>query len=419
MHILEASPPRNADIHLTSLRDLERHFHNESKHAGYERLLIEFGIDVGKFSALVQSPRVILAEQPGCWYYGYDLMRGRLLKLLKEANICHESSGALSLATDGFSCRGFKKYVVQLQFHPRLMPVQWIGAAHFRRHRNRVYSALPIDGSAHERIATIFDICLSMISSARISTSAFVDEVTGIFAAGVRPGARPILPSRGDKKSLRELGENFRKYDLGSARQPLARARQELREGLSWVNYWDRVNELFLGTPVNSLAPLFNRFLLTVADPVRMARNLIKLTRHPVGEPVPLLGVIVANEKYRMIFFDPDTKAFFYFHRPGQKRTMTWSRILQQARENRTGGPSAILEYLLMAASGIYMIVDPDDGYTRFERQAQEIHRHYTGVGFPFVAFPWHQGEPFMDYMKIFSDDFMSYSRTALERFFA
>lgn len=418
MQTLELARLRNATVHLTTFRQLERHCHNESKHVGYERMLVDFGVDVEAFSTLVKGPRLVLAEQPGCWFYGYDLMRVRLLKALRETGIFHDSSGVLSLANDAFTCRGVKKYLVQLHFIPDLKPIPLIGTAHFRRHRNRVYSAFPISGSAYERIATILDISLSMLSSARISSATFAREVTAIFAAGVRPGARHMLPTRVDKKSLLEFGAHLRDYDLAAARQPLARARQELDDGISWMHYWDRVNSFFMDTRVGTLGPLFNRFLLAIENPVQMSRILIRLTGHPAGEPIAVAGVVVGNEKYRMIFFDPDSEKFFYFPTK-HRQTITWARIREMAERDRTGGPAATLEYLMLAASGIYLIADCDDGYSRFECQAREIHQHYTGTCFPYIALPWEEGFAYMDYMQIYRPEFELNSRADLECFFA
>lgn len=419
MQTLErVSPPRNAGIHLTTFRELERHCHDERKVAGYERLLADFGIGAESFAPLVAHPRLILAEQPGSWFCADDLMRYRLLRTLIETFGCHESSGVLSLAEDAFTFRGLKKYAFVFHFHRRVDPVHLVGAGFNRRHRHRVYSALSIAGTTRERIAGILELSLAMLESARVSPEVFADEVLAVFRGGVRSGLRPLLPRRSDRRSLRELGRELSEHDLDAAMGPLRAARGELSASVPWVAYWDRVNESFLGTRIGKLGNLFNRFLLTVEDPLRMSYNLMRHCGHPANEPVAVAAIIARGEKYRMVFFDPGTKSFFYAPRPGERRAVSWSRIRGLAAEGRTGGPSAVLEYLLMAASGIYLVADPEDGHNRFELLARRIHEHYTGLPFPYVALADEGGQTTFDYLQIFDSGFEERSRNAIERFF-
>lgn len=418
MRTLErASHPRNARVHLTTFRELERHCHDEAKQAGYERLLADFGIDAASFAALKTHPRLIMAEQPGSWFSGDNVMRHRLLSTLTETFDFHESSGVLSLAEDAFTCRGLKKYAFLFQLHSRVEPVPLIGAGFIRRQRNRVYSALKIAGATHERIAAILDHCLVMLEAARVSPEVFAAEVLAIFRGGVRSGLRPLLPRPTDRRSLRELGDLLGEHDLAAAVCPLRAARRELSNQVPWVAYWDRVNESFLGSGVGKLGALFNRFLLTVEDPVRMSCRLMRLCRHPESDPVAVAAIIAGDEKYRMVFFDPEKNRFFYSPRPEERRAITWSRIRALAEEGRTGGPSGTLEYLLMAAAGIYLVVDPEDGHNRFERRARRIHELYTGLPFPYVALA-HDGENMVDYLRIFDPAFEDLTRNAIEKYF-
>ena len=404
--------------HLTTFRDLERHCRNTAKQAGYQRLLSDLGIDRDSFSRLVQHPRLILAEQPGTWFCGGDMMRFRLLRSLLETGRFHDTSGVMSLASDAFTCRGVKRLFMMLDFHPRLGPVPLLGAGYIRRHRNRIYSALPIAGAARRRIAAIFEVCDRMLAAAASSPDAFAQELIAIFEAGVSPGIRPLLPARSDRGSLRKLGVELAEYDLEAARQPIASARLELRDGDSWASTWDRINATFLGSEIGDLGALFNRFLLTVEDPHRAARRLMRLTDHPAAEPIPIAGIITDDEKYRMVFFDPTGSRFFYRPRGSRRQDLCWQEIRALAENGRTGGPSGVLEYLMMAACGIYLVADPGDGRSRFETQARKIHERYTGLPFPYVALTALDRKPPTDYLSIFRQDFEDNCQEALERFF-
>lgn len=419
MHALETAPPQDVGLHLTSFRDLERHCHNEAKYAGYQRLLTDFGIDVSRFAALATPPRLILAEQPGCWFCADDLLRFRLFRVLTGTLGFGARSGVLSLASDAFTCRGIKKLFFMFQLHRELGPVPLVGAAFLRRNRNRTYHALRIAGSTYERVATILDLSLAMLDSAAVSPKAFAEETMAIFRAGVRSGLRPLLPAASDRGSLVRLALRLAEHDLRAARRPLAAARRALADGISWVPYWDGVNGAFFGARVGKLGPLFNRFLLAVADPLRMARQLLRLSRHPAGRPLAVAAIFGEGEKYRMVYFDPQRNRFFYRPSGGARRDLDWTRIRSLAACGRTGGPAGTLEYLLMAAAGIYLVADPCDGLNRFERQAREIHQRYTGLPFPYVALDSDGEYPAIDYLRIFEPDFEARAQATLDRFFA
>ena len=419
LHIIDASPARSARIHLTTFRELERHCHDEAKHGGYQHMLRELGIDTVSFAELVEQPRLLIAEQPGNWFYSDDLIRFRLFDVLKQTRDFHQSSGVLSLAIDGFSSRGLKKYLHLLHFHEKAEPVPLVGASFLRRYRNRVYSALPLSGSAYERMVTILDSCITMLTSAQISPNAFAEEVLAIFRGGLRSGIRPLFPRRADRRGLRELGTHLAEYDLEGAKSPLLAARQELRRETSWADYWDRVNASFLGTRIGRLGPLLNRFLVTVEDPVGMSHNLIRRCEFPVSEPVAVAAIITDDDKFRVVFFDPTENSFFYCPRVGTRCVIAWRQVRRLAEQGRTGGPSGTLEYLLMAASGIYLLTDPSDGYNRFERLARRIHEHYTGLPFPVVSFVKDNARTSYTYLEMFEPAFEDRCRLILERFFA
>lgn len=405
--------------HLTHVRDFERHCRDPRKRAGYERLLTDFGIHVERFTRLVRHPRLVFAEQPGCWLDVDYLMRARLLRRLAATLEVDAGSGVLSLASDAFTCRGAKRDFLTFDLHPELGPVSVVGAAYVRRHRNRVYGALSISGPAYERLAALLDTALALLDAAAVSATAFAGESRALLAGGVRAGLRKLLPACERPARLRELGARLRRYDLEAARRPLAAAREALTEGVAWSRYWDRVNGVFLGAEIGRLGPLLNRFLLTVDDPVKMARHLIRTCRPGALEPIAVAGIVAAGDKYRMVFFDPDVERFFYCPRPGRRRDVPWSRVRELAAEGRTGGPAGTLEYLLMAASGIYLVADPVDGRSPFERDARRVHHAYTGLPFPRLTFP--PGFHFRDssFLRMFEPGFAESSRRAVDGFFS
>lgn len=414
-----AAPPRGLTrLHLDSFRALEHHLHDPRHEPAYARLLDTFGLDAGRFAELRCPGRLALAEPAGSWFFGEDLIRHRLLLRLRQSGLFHDRSGPLMLGADAFTCRGIKRLAITLLLHRELGPVSLVGAAAIRRFRNRVYRALPIEGAVYDRLAATLDIATALLDAARVSPEVFARETLGIFRQGLRAGLRPLLPSAVDRRRLVELGAELQDHDLERAILPLEAARRELVPGQSWPAYWRQVTSLFLDEPVGYLGPLFDRFLLAVEDPIKMARALFHESRHPRSEPLAVAAIITEEEKYRMVFFDHDTENFFLRPRPETRRTITWDTIRELASRGRSGGPSGTLEYLLMAASGLYLIASPEDGQRPFELRARAIHERLVGTPFPYVALPAEVAPEAHAYLEIFTDTFERQSRQAFEHFF-
>lgn len=415
-----APPPTAADAafagcHLTTLGALERHAADPRRPAGYERLLADFGIDAAAFAAVAGPPRLVLAEQTGCWLWGDDLLRFRLLQTAARELGWERRSGALSFAHDGFDWRGVKRYFVTLHLHPAMGFAPLLGATHLRRHRHRAYHALRLVGSSRRRVVEIFDAAETLIGAAAVSAEAFARAATTLLSRGLGAGVRSLLPAATGRRALLAVADELRRHDLAAALQPLTVARHELdggpggatgeADGVGWRAFWDCVDGAFLGTEVGDLAPLFNRFLLTVADPVRMSRHLAHLTAHPPGEPIAVAAIFLPGAKYRMVYFDPSQEGFFCSPLPGERRAIAWDEVRAAAARGETGGPSGVLEYLLMAASGIYLVSDPEDGESRFEGHAAAIHRLYTALPYPFVALAEGLGDD-CGLVQVYSDGF-------------
>lgn len=57
------------------------------------------------------------------------------------------------------------------------------------------------------------------------------------------------------------------------------------------------------------------------------------------------------------------------------------------ATAGRSGGPTGVLEYLMLAATGHSLVIDGRDEVTPFQAQACAAHAHLMGCGFPWLTF--------------------------------
>jgi len=72
----------------------------------------------------------------------------------------------------------------------------------------------------------------------------------------------------------------------------------------------------------------------------------------------------------------------------------------------------------MLAAHGFYLVADPRDGFTAFEKCVRKIHLEYTGLPYPWVAL----GRPFEEggdeYLVSFSEPFGEHRRATFREFF-
>lgn len=407
--------------HLASLSELRAHFSDACKHEAYARWLEDFGISRRHFAALTSHPRLIYAEQPGCWFYPDDVLRARLLDALCETGEIHPASGVQSLCLDAFSDRGVKAWFCTFRLHSDIEPVHLLGSTYRRRHRHRTYAALPVDGAAHERLSHVFTTSADMLEAARISPRAFADEMLARFQDGLPAGLRPMFPE-GDRRSLLRFAGTLRRCDLDSALRTIAATCCELRRGVSWADYWNAVNSQHFGRKIEPLGRLYNRFLLTIEDPLRLAHALAaeldQVGGRKPGRDVSVAAIVTDDEKYRMVFFDAE-REIFYYRDGGVRHELPWSRIHELASRGRTGGPCGVLAYLMMAAAGIYLVSDSVDGTSPFETAARDIHLRRIGLRFPSLA-P-HASQPMNrgGLLQIFTPRFETTCRRTIERFLA
>lgn len=381
---------RASELQIQSWSALAGHLEAPGKRDAYRRLLVGLGVDpdAPEVSGLGERPAILFAEQPGCWFTARDVVRARLLeRLIQRGGFDPGLSGVRTLAHDRFTADGDKSVFLDFRLHPRLGPARLVGSQFIKKFDHRTYASLHIAASTHQRIRTIWDYSLQMIEAASISPRQFERVVSGIFDASPVKGARDILPASNDPASILEIGEDLAHCRLEPAFQALWPARAALHKDVPWHGYWDSVNSEFLGTGIDSLSPLLGRFLLAVTDPVKLARRMHEEGEGAPDEPVSVAGIVSDDDVFRTVYFDPAAERFFLTRRDGTLRILSWDEIRAAASDGRGARPSGVLEYLLLAAFGFYLLVDCGDSVQSFHEAACESHRRATGLGFPWVTF--------------------------------
>ena len=401
--------------HITTLSELGKHLRNNSKHAAYTRLLADLAVDPSCLGDYLENQKLLYAEQPGCWFSPRDLIRYRLLDaLVGSTRFDEEVSGIWALGNDGMTHNGLKRYFIEFDLHEQTRPVRLVGSTFLRRNRHLAYSSLEMKKKDRERIRLIFDTCLHILQAVAESPGSFVARARAMRNESSHRIVSALLPGDFGRASLVGFAEQLASYDLEAACRHLRSLGHEQVGGPSWTAYWNQLNEAFFGTKIRSLDDPFNRMILAVRDPVQMSRQLMTWLQHPACEPITVASILTEVGKYRVVFFDPVHEGFFI--RSGSDRSpISWHEIRCLASQGRTGGPTGVLEYLLLAACGFYLLIDANDGSCAFQKKAYEIHQARTGLKYPWFAFD--VGGPFRrdHYLELYREDFEGRCRASIE----
>lgn len=416
---------RLARTHILGARELAAHLGAPGKAARYRRLLTDLGVG-GEAEATDSSDlghSLLFAEQPGCWYTPRDLVRARLRReLVARFGFDASTSCVCSLGADGFTGDGDKGVLLEFALLPGLGPARLVGGAFLRNNQQTSYNAVPISGPALVRLAALWGYSVAMLEAAARSTADFADAVGRLLEDGPERGLREILPRSSSRQRLESLAERLRRHDLGAAAATLAGARAALRDGIHWTAYWDTVNAAFLGEEIRSMSSLFARYLLAISDPVKMASHLIAHGNRNSQRPVSVAGFVDDEHTYRRVLFDPRGQGFF-FERDEKRQPIEWQELRRRAESDCSARPSGTLQYLMLAAHGHYLLVDPGDEYHPFHEVACAVHQRATGLKFPWLTFGLDDGARRADghngFLDLHHPDFESRSSATISRFLA
>lgn len=375
-------------VQIRCWSELRAHLGATEKRAAYRRFLAELGIDAmdSAVRGLVDRPSLLFAEQPGCWFTPRDLVRARLLeRLIQRGRFDPELSGIRTLAHDRFTAIGDKGVFLDFALHPRLGVARLVGSQFLKKYEHRTYASLRLTSHSYLRIRAIWDFALRMMEAAAESPARFTEVATTIFDAGPLQGARDVLPDSNDPAQLYEIGAELARCRLEPAFQALWPARAQLSKGIAWDAYWNRLNAEFLAQPIEPLEPLLGRYLLAVTDPVKLGRRLHEECELERDEPVSIAGIVSDDDVFRNVQFDPVTEEYFLVRRDGNRRAVTWGEVRSVCGFG--GRPAGVLEYLLFASFGSYLLVDPADGMQPFHETVHRIHQRRIGLGFPWITF--------------------------------
>jgi hypothetical protein len=376
-----------ADAYITGGAELRAHLSAADRASGYRRMATALGIDPGIVPEDDNRPGLLFAEQPGCWFTARDHIRVRILDLLVTRGwFDWRRSGVYALADDRFTSEGDKAVFLAFELCSSLGPVRVLGSTYIRRNRRKTYAALELDEGAVERLRAIFETSREILLASMQGDESFTTRIRELRAEGMPPGLEALLPPDGSDDRLSELCGRMTVFQAAQAAALLEHGLGRLEVGVGWEGFWNELNGRFLGTTVQRFGPLLNRLLLAIRDPIRMSQGVIDALGLDPHQPIKIAGAALDEETYRMIWYDPAIEGF-YVERGDEQVPVAWDEVRGVAMAGGAASPSGMLEYLLLAATGHYLIVDPGDGFQYFHALACALHEEYTGRKFPWITF--------------------------------
>ena len=382
-------------FHLTSWREVREHLDDAGRWPRYRALLEDFGIDPDVIDVACQRPpRFLFAEHPGNWSYPADVARVRLAQAL--ARRCGTEAQILQFENDVFRKNGLKAFFSKWCLHPLLPWVSLVRAKDARspkgsptgHRRNRawhrkVYGSIKLRGASRQGLIDKLAMAFELIRTVDAGESPLA-----LLNRQCSAAAREVIGGPWDRHAARRLAESMASSDLEAAQEPLRLALQALEQPITWAQLWQQFNTAFLHQEVGRIDPIFERFLLAVRDPQRMADRLADHDgRKDTVDRVTVAG-FVEEEEFRLVVFDRRRRVFLSLVSPAdtQGEEIEWSTLRDLALRGRGATPCAIIEYLMMAANGYFVVSDPFDGQTPFEMRVAELHQAAIGRRFPWIS---------------------------------
>lgn len=375
-------------LHLTSWREVRDHVGDTHRWPRYHQLLDDFGIDTEVADRGRQAtPRFVYAEHPGNWAYPADLVRIRLASALAER--FDTDADILQFDNDVFRKNGIKRFFSKWCLHRRLPWVSLVRAKDTRSHQawhRRVYGSVQLQGRSRQSLMDKWAMAVELMGCV-----ARGEHPLALLNAPCPPGAREVIGGPWSRREAQRLADSMAECQLHTAQEPLRVGLAILQQGEpTWSALWQHINSVLLGQPVGRVDPIFESFLLSIRDPEKMAHRLAALEDN--CSPHVTVAGLVEDGEFRRVVYERRRGCFLALRSTGdpEGRPISWDAVRHHARHGLGGTPGATVEYLMMAASGFFVVCDPYDGQTPFERRVALLHQESIDRRFPWVSIRHH-----------------------------
>ena len=400
-HNLPADPAGAHQECIASLSQLQAHINNAGKHARYDLLLEEMGMDIEYFKKLREKPSFVFSYQPGPWFStSYQIIINLLERLVDYFECNKELSGVYALNNDRFTFGGLKKAFNQFNLANDLKIQHLVDKKFIEENEGLAYPYVTVEKDDALGLKSIFDLAYGILKTSQKDFKQFERYIHTLphDKTGKQKRIDDFLPHGHNLRNLYDLLQLVYREkileDLEFA------ARQIDPKETQWSSYWTKVNRQIMEVEIGEADKILNEYVLAIKDVHKLAGWLTQNTSRPSGEPLAILNLIDPySHRHYSVFYDSEKaksgkKDFLYYinkkngESEPEKQYLTWEEITNLAENELTSGPVYEIKYLLRAASHTYFLVNSDisSKNTKHDVTLDQIHRAKIGLPYPWIS---------------------------------
>ncbi len=401
---------------IDSFQGLLDHLRDPNKNGKYNQIADELGLDVDFFEKQRSKPKIVMAEQAGPWLYSSYRFRNQLVnkvvdRLNKEnIGIDNDKSGALTLFNDPIVTSGEKAVFNGFSFIEVLNQIPFLTSGFIKKNLHKLpYGDIVVSSaSSNEKINkdilkhsidSVYDFVIMFLEIANKDKNKLTDEtIAKIYNLIHDKDLKHAISKKsfisGDlsKNKIREIIKSLTDVDIDEAIKFIKEAKNHLtnhndKNDLTWGDYWTKVNSIFIENKINKVDKLFNEFILAIKDIKKLVFGLSSLMKQDLKKypNVSLFSITTLKGKMQTVKYDTINNELFYITKK-QKQVISFDEIKKLAKEGSTGGPTVVLEYIMMCLSSIYIFPESDECLTQdWEKNLVKFHQERIGLPFPIV----------------------------------
>lgn len=335
---------------------------------------------------LDQWPKIVMGEQAGARLQPLYKARVELYKvLMQQPSYDKENSGILALSNDLFNVKTRSSKVEHNSIYvvPEMMPYRFLNKKECDSYYGRTYDTVPVPVDAIHRVVEMLKLLYDEPTFWRVLFEWYrqnIDEkdrlelvdkkfcVSGVYKDPIKTHkvfefADGCKLSSTQKRLLAET-MHIKMQEGKEIKDILMKKLSDHKNEKNRNSYRNTVNGDIFTVHVGQIDTLFNQMILAIENPIRMSETYKGIMNK--YDAIAVMAIIGDMEDHKGSYkkYIPvvcDEGKFYKQLSPTDREEIHRSYVQQLAQENKTCGPSAFLEYLLLFLMWYVLIDDWHD----------------------------------------------------------
>lgn len=343
--------------------------------------------------------KVMLWEQWGNWIWPWFDIRVEILKILKESNIPYiwHKTGVYGLWLDVFTVEWLKQYHSKM-YTWNFLPAIWLFPKKtLKQYEWKNYYNIPNPASAVIDLLTKMNTTIPSELEKIITHASqkkqgaqknyIISQLWALLKQSL--GASWNLPE-GLLHNIHQHGivylEGIKDLLLHSKDKisEMITSAQNLQNCPNRAEFWRYFARDFYKMPIYwpQLDNLMNKMMLYIEDMEKIA-NLLQEEQYVKDNAIKFTHIVDVYPQCVPVYYDIHKK-YFYYHMGHSTQILHLRDLQDLALQNKTTGPTAFLEYLMIMFMGYVMLGDGD--YIPFIEKVKQFTEKKFNLSFPIVT---------------------------------